>query len=221
MASEDPSPEGQNLPPTTDGPLPLLSPPNPSALNPAQLEAGIRLFLSGMGVDPRHPDLIDTPARVMQAWRDEFLAGYGLDPAVVLAERFPSPESGPVVVTGLQFVSVCPHHLLPFQGVAHVAYVPCGEVVGLSRLSKLVDCFARRLVLQETLTRQIPEALMQHLGCAGAACQITASHACMSLRGAKQFHASCTTLSTLGTFQDDAALRQFFLRAIPGAAFEP
>lgn len=182
-------------------------------LNPAQMAQGVRTFLEGMGVDVSDPELQDTPQRVVQAWQEEFLAGYALDPRTILQERFVAPEGGPVILTGLQFVSMCPHHLLPVSGEAHVAYVPRQEVVGLGRISTLVDCFTRRLSLQETATRQIAEALMQELGCEGAACVLSARQGCLSLRGARQTHATCTTAAYLGTFDQDQSLRTLFVRA--------
>jgi len=182
-------------------------------LDEAQMAEGIRQFLTGMGLSLDHPDLKDTPARVVQAWQAEFLAGYGMDPTRLLAVYFPSPGGGPVILTGLSFVSMCPHHLLPVSGVAHVAYLPGDEVVGLGRISSLVDCFTRRLVLQETSTRQIAETLMAELGCAGAACVLSARQGCLSLRGARQTHANCTTAVYLGAFEQDESLRTLFVRA--------
>lgn len=181
----------------------------------ARMKNAVREFLCAAGLDPTDPQLVDTPGRVLQAWRDEFLSGYGLNPKTVLAERFPDPSNGPVVVSGLHFVSVCPHHLLPYQGVAHIAYLPKGEVVGLSRLSKLLDCLGRRLILQEGLTQAVTESLMDALGTRGAACLIEAQHGCVSLRGARQEHAQAVTVSYRGDFEQDESLRLFFLRAIP------
>lgn len=182
-----------------------------------RMKSAIHEFLCAAGLDPSDPQLLDTPARVLQAWRDEFLCGYGMSPSDILAERFPDTSTGPVMVTGLQFVSVCPHHLLPYQGVAHIAYLPKGEVVGLSRLSKLLDCLGRRLILQEGLTQAVTQQLMEHLKTAGAACWIQAKHGCVGLRGARQGHAQAVTVSYQGAFEHDESLRLFFLRALPSS----
>ncbi len=179
------------------------------------MQEGIRRFLEGIGADPDDPNLATTPERVVQAWRDEFLIGYRMDPAAILSDRYPAAHQGPVIITQLRFISVCPHHLLPFSGQAHLAYLPTGGVVGLGRLSSLVDCFARRLVLQETLTHQIPQALIDHLGSTGAACVLVSNQTCMALRGARQEHNRCMTAVYLGDFQTDPNLQALFLKAIP------
>ena len=173
-------------------------------------------MLEGLGLDPQHPELLETPARVTQAWRDEFLSGYEQSPETPLKERFPDGGGGPVIVTHLHFISVCPHHLLPYAGVAHLAYLPTAGVVGLSRLSALVDCLARRLVLQETLTAQVAQALLIHADSAGSACVLQASQGCVSLRGARQLHAQATTAAWAGAFATDETLRLLFLSALPG-----
>ena len=108
----------------------------------------------------RAPDLAGTPARVAEAWLAGFVDGYGQDPGDVLAEAMPTTGHDLVAVTGIDFHSMCPHHLLPSRGVAHVAYVPGGRVVGFGALARLVDCFAHRLLLQEELARQVAESLM-------------------------------------------------------------
>lgn len=184
----------------------------------AKVQAGVRLMLEGLGLDPSHPELQETPARVAQAWRDEFLSGYNQSPEAPLKERFPNEGGGPVMVTQLRFVSVCPHHLLPYSGMAHLAYIPTAGVVGLSRLSALVDTLARRLVLQETLTTQLAQALLHYADSAGSACVLQASQGCVSLRGARQLHALATTASWTGAFATDETLRLLFLRALPAGA---
>ncbi len=176
---------------------------------------GIRLFLAGIGLDAGDPNLANTPRRVVRAWIDEFLSGYRMDPAEILDGRFPAPGSGPVIVTNLMFVSVCPHHLLPYSGTAHLAYLPGGDVVGLSQLSRLVDCFARRLVLQETLTQQIADAISQHLSAPGAACVLVSSQACMALRGVRQDQHRCVTSAYVGVFEHDSSLKELLIKSMP------
>jgi GTP cyclohydrolase IA len=164
----------------------------------AALQAAVKQFLTAAGVDLTDANLKDTPARVAEAWISEFLDGYQKSPSDVLAERFPVGMKGTpglVVVTSLHFHSMCPHHLLPYWGKAHIAYVADKAVVGFGKLSELLDVFAHRLVLQETLAAQVAGALMDQLRCQGAACVIEAQQTCFTLRGPKQHqsktHAEC------------------------------
>ena len=152
---------------------------------------------------------------MVRAWVDEFLSGYRMEPGEILKRRFPAPGSGPVIMNNLKFVSVCPHHLLPYAGTAHVAYVPGDGVVGLSQLSRLIDCFSRRLVLQETLTQWIAEALMEHLASPGAACVLVSTQSCMALRGVRQDQHRCVTSAYRGTFEHDPGLRELLARSLP------
>lgn len=165
--------------------------PKPRSKGPdrAGMKRAIRDFLVAAGLDPKDENLRDTPDRVTEAWADEFLDGYGQTAQQVLAERFPvsAPSDREVViVSGLWFRSMCPHHLLPFAGRAHVAYVPGRDVVGFGRLAALIDVFAHRLVLQEELARQVATSLMTELGSQGAACILEAEQSCLRLRGGEQ-----------------------------------
>jgi len=156
------------------------------------MQRAVGEFLKAAGIDLNDPNLLETPRRVADAWADEFLSGYRKTAAGALDERFPlsAPSDGElVVVTNLHFRSMCPHHLLPYSGKAHLAYVPGREVVGFGRLSTLVDTFAHRLVLQEELARQVARALMDELASQGAACLIEASQTCFRLRGEEQHEA--------------------------------
>ncbi len=155
----------------------------------AAMQKAVKDFLVAAGLDPADPNLAQTPERVTEAWADEFLDGYRRTPASVLGERFPvsaASDREVVVVTDLWFRSMCPHHLLPYSGRAHLAYVPGTSVIGFGRLSALVDCFAHRLVLQEELARQVTTALMRELGSQGAACVLEAEQTCLRLRGGEQ-----------------------------------
>ncbi len=156
------------------------------------MERAVADFLRAAGLDLKDANLEETPQRVTAAWADEFLAGYGQTAAGALADRFPVSRKADrelVVVTNLHFRSMCPHHLMPYSGVAHLAYVPTREVVGFGRLSALIDVFAHRLVLQEELARQVAHALMTELKSAGAACLIRAEQTCFRLRGEEQHSA--------------------------------
>lgn len=187
----------------------------------ARMAEGIRLFLEGCGVDLDDANVRDTPARVAKAWAEEFLDGYEKDPHQVLGdfyeERKPAADEM-VTVTSIDFQSMCPHHLLPYRGVAHVAYLPAGKIVGFSRLAKLVDAYAHRLILQETLAREVAEAVCRELGSAGAAVVIEAEQTCMTLRGERRSQARAVTEAFSGLFADRADLRDRFVRRIGGGS---
>ena len=146
-------------------------------------------FLDALGLPPdvrASQDLEGTPRRVAQAWLEDLVDGYRRSPAEILADAIPSASRDLVAVTGIEFHSVCPHHLLPSRGVAHVAYLPGGKVVGFGQIVRLVDALAHRLVLQEDLARAIADALVAHLGARGAACLVDAEQLCMTVRGEKR-----------------------------------
>lgn len=173
-------------------------------------QEGVRALFRIMGEDPAREGLQETPTRVLKAWR-ELTAGYGQDPAQILAKRFAVDTNEMVVVTGIPFVSVCEHHMLPFTGEAHVAYIPAfREVIGLSKIPRLVHCFAKRLQIQEQLTRQIASALRDNLPTMGVGVVIKAQHSCMAMRGV-QADAHMVTSCLLGAFQSDSSVRAEFL----------
>lgn len=172
------------------------------------LEA-VRTLLTMIGEDPDREGLVKTPERVCKALT-EMTAGYALDPAEVLATTFGECYDEMVVLKDYPFVSLCEHHLLPFAGVAKVAYIPVDRVVGLSKLGRLVDCFARRLQIQERLTKQIGEALDETLTPRGAAVVLTATHQCMAYRGVNK-SGSMVTSYLSGVFRDDGVARAEFL----------
>jgi GTP cyclohydrolase I len=183
----------------------------------------MREFLAAAGVDLEHPELVGTPERVARAWCEEFLDGYGADPAELLAESFdrsPGPEipaepaSELVLVKGIPFHGVCPHHLLPFQGLAHIGYVPGARLAPFSGLVRLLDGFAHRLEVQETITRQVVEALMSRLGARGAAAVLESEQTCMTLRGVKRRGSRILTSHFAGELSARPDLRSDFLRSI-------
>lgn len=156
------------------------------------MQRAVKDFLLAAGLDLRDPNLKETAQRVTAAWADEFLTGYDTNAADALSDRFPVSERSAgelVVVTDLHFRSMCPHHLMPYSGVAHLAYVPGTEVVGFGRLAALIDVYAHRLVLQEELARQVAQALQRELKSQGAACLIRAEQTCFRLRGEEQHQA--------------------------------
>jgi GTP cyclohydrolase I len=159
-------------------------------------------------------DLAGTPERVASAWLDELLDGYRRRPEEVLMDPMPSPARELVVLTGIEYHSMCPHHLLPSRGVAHLAYLPGGRLVGFGQLARLLDAFAHRLVLQEDLARLVTAALMEHLGARGAGCVLEAEHLCLSARGERQRRARAISESFEGALAEEGAARRSFLAAI-------
>jgi GTP cyclohydrolase IA len=181
----------------------------------AAMKRAIADFLRAAGLDTSDQNLRETPERVTAAWVDEFLAGYGQTAAEALADRFEvstKSERELVVVTNLHFRSMCPHHLLPYSGIAHLAYVPGEEVVGFGRLSALIDVFAHRLILQEELARQIARALSEELHVEGAACVISAEQTCFRLRGEEQHQAVTWSEAYEGVLKDKALRAELWQR---------
>ena len=193
------------------------------AASPSAAADAVARFLDALGLPPAvrgAADLEDTPRRVAEAWLEDLVDGYGKDPADILAESLPSEGRDLVAVTGIDFHSVCPHHLLPSRGVAHVGYVPGGKVVGFGQIVKLVDALAHRLVLEEDLARQIADALVQHLGARGAACLLEAEQLCMTVRGEKRPRARAHAEAWAGILARDGAARRRF-QALAAAASGP
>lgn len=191
---------------------------DPDSLQPRQLEAThlVEQLLRFLGEDPRREGLVDTPARVVRAL--EFLTGgYEEDlEDVVNGAVFAEQASEMVIVRGIEVYSLCEHHLLPFYGRAHVAYVPDGRVIGLSKLARIVDLYARRLQVQERLTTQIAEAVESVLSPLGVAVVIEASHLCMMMRGVNKQHSDTLTSSMRGIFLSDDRTRAELMQLIRG-----
>lgn len=184
------------------------------------MKKAVHAFLVAAGLDPTgDANLAQTPERVSEAWSSEFLDGYQRTAAEALGELYPAPpgSSGEelVVVTGLRFRSTCPHHLLPVEGRAHIAYVPRKFVVGFGRLSALVQVYAHRLILQEDLAREVALALAQVLKSPGTACLIEARQACLRLRGDEQDDAITHSEAYEGVLRRDKELRRELWARIP------
>lgn len=175
----------------------------------------VRALLGFIGDDPDREGLLDTPKRVVKAMHEHF-SGYQLDAADVLNRTFSEIEGYDqmVLLSGLDIHSHCEHHMVPFVGKAHVAYIPDGKVVGLSKLAKVVEIYSKRLQVQEKLTAQIANAIQTHLKPMGTAVVIQARHFCMCYRGVHQPHAWTTTSKLTGIFLEDPATRSEFLRLI-------
>ena len=176
-------------------------------------EYAVRLLLRLMGEEPSRQGLRRTPLRVKQSL--QFLtSGYQQDPAKILSRTFNVRHDEMVVVKDIDFFSLCEHHLTPFFGKCHIAYVPDQKVLGLSKLPRLVDAFARRLQVQERLTTQIAEALNTHLKPRGVACVMEAQHLCMMMRGVQKQNTRAITSSMLGAFRTSEKTRMEFLTLI-------
>ncbi|HIS32775.1 MAG TPA: GTP cyclohydrolase I FolE [Candidatus Limivivens intestinipullorum] len=178
-----------------------------------KIKKGIRLILEGIGEDPKREGLLETPDRIARMY-EELAGGMHEDPAVHLAKRFHVDNNEMVIEKDITFYSLCEHHMLPFFGKAHVAYIPDGEVVGLSKIARTVEVFAKRLQLQERLTAQIADAFMENLHPKGVLVMIEAEHLCMTMRGVKKPGAKTVTLTARGVFQDNDALQNTFFRMI-------
>jgi GTP cyclohydrolase I len=172
----------------------------------------VRTLIAWAGDDPRREGLIETPKRVAEAF-GEWFDGYGADPDVELSRVFEDVQGYDdiVMLRDIEVESHCEHHMAPFLGKAYVAYMPIGRVVGLSKLARVVEIFARRLQTQETLTQQIVDAINDGLQPAGVAVLIDAEHQCMTTRGVKHRHVSTITTRFTGAFQTDRALQDRFL----------
>jgi GTP cyclohydrolase I len=183
-----------------------------------RIERAVREILLAVGEDPDREGLEETPRRVAKAYREMF-AGLHEDAGAHLARQFSQQGEGPVVVRDIAFTSVCEHHLLPFTGRAHVAYIPAhGRVTGLSKLARTVDVYARRPQMQERMTTEIADALVEHLDPLGVAVVVEAEHSCLRLRGARKEGAEMVTSAFRGVLRDDRALREEVLRSMRGDA---
>lgn len=176
-------------------------------------EEHIRALLRYIGENPDREGLENTPARVMRAWT-EMTAGYNMHPGQILATTFAETSDEMVIVRDIEFHSNCEHHMLPFSGTADVGYIPGVRVVGLSKIPRLVECFAKRLQVQERLTNQIAQAMNEYLDPMGVAVVLNARHSCMGCRGVRQSRASMTTSAMLGRMREDRAARAEFLALI-------
>lgn len=193
-------------------PVETTAPHRPSQ---AEAEAAVRTLIAWAGDDPTREGLLETPARVTRAY-GEFFAGYLQDAGVVLSKTFKDVGGYDdiVLVKDIPFSSHCEHHMVPFVGKAHIAYLPHDGVVGLSKLARLVDVFACRLQTQENLTAQIVDAINEHLGPRGTAVMLEAEHMCMSMRGVHAHGASTVTHRFTGVFAEDRVEQDRFFAMI-------
>ena len=180
------------------------------------MEKAIEDFLDAAGFD-RHSEehLKSSGQRVAEAWIDDLLEGQGEDPAAALGDAFPESSTDAVLVSDIEFFSSCPHHLMPYKGRAHIAYIPNGQAVGFSGIIRMLDVLAHRLTLQEWLTRDVVDCLMECLEPAGAACIIEATPMCVYARGVRR---PCRVASTAfrGVYADDPSLREELVNSCIG-----
>ncbi|WP_419192155.1 GTP cyclohydrolase I FolE [Engelhardtia mirabilis] len=180
-----------------------------------QAEEAVRTLIAWAGDDPTREGLLETPARVARAW-EEFFAGYGMDPEEVLRKTFEETDGYDEMVTvrDIRLESHCEHHLVPIVGRAHVAYLPDRRVVGLSKLARVVEIFAKRMQIQEKLTVQIADSIDRVLAPKGVAVVIEAAHECMTTRGVRKHESMTVTSRMTGEFRSNPATRREFLAMI-------
>lgn len=178
-----------------------------------KIKEAVKLFLEGIGENPQREGLLETPDRVARMC-EEIFGGLGNTPEQHLKKQFTSENSEMVLEKDIQFYSTCEHHLLPFYGKVHIAYIPNGKVVGLSKLARTVETYARRPQIQEQLTVQIADAVEQYLNPLGVMVMIEAEHMCMSMRGIKKPGTFTVTYATRGVFKDDTNKQEMFMRMV-------
>ncbi|MEI3246706.1 MAG: GTP cyclohydrolase I FolE [Lachnospiraceae bacterium] len=179
----------------------------------AKIEQAIRLYLEGIGEDVNREGLLDTPNRIARMC-EEIYGGMDEDAGVHLAKQFSVTSNEMVIEKDITFYSMCEHHLMPFYGKAHIAYIPQGKVVGLSKLARTVEVFARRAQIQEKLTAQIADALEEHLNPAGVMIMLEAEHMCMTMRGIKKPGSKTVTVVTRGVFEGNQLLQNQFMNMV-------
>ena len=186
-----------------------------SKVSDKEAEEAFKTILTWLGEDPNREGLLETPKRVMKAYK-EYFAGYKIDPSKILDKTFGDVDGydDMVIQKNISIQSHCEHHMAPIIGKAHVAYIPKERVVGLSKLARVVEVFSKRLQTQERLTMQIAKTLMESLDAKGVAVTIDSTHQCMTMRGIKKEQASTVTNYYLGQFKEDLSFQNRYLRFI-------
>jgi len=178
-----------------------------------KVREGITLLLEGIGEDPLREGLIDTPDRVARMY-EELCQGMEEDPREQLSKAFHAENNEMILEKDITFYSICEHHLMPFYGKAHIAYIPDGKVVGISKLARTVEVYARRLQIQEKLTAEIADAIMEYVKPKGVMVQLSAEHMCMTMRGVKKPGSQTVTLVSRGVFKDNRELQDTFFHLL-------
>jgi GTP cyclohydrolase I len=196
-----------------------LNQPNPNGaaatVDYHRIENAVRQILLAVGEDPDREGLRETPARVARMYAELF-SGLGRDPRLLLNKTFTQKYDEMVLVKDIGFESMCEHHLLPFLGKAHVAYLPNGKIVGLSKLARVVELLARRPQVQERMTEELADLLMEELGARGVGVVLEATHTCMTIRGVRKADSICTTSAMRGGFKDNQLTRSELMALIYG-----
>lgn len=182
-------------------------------MNHGKIEQAVTLFLEGIGEDVTREGLKDTPRRIADMC-EELFCGYTQEPSEYLGRTFHSETGDMVVEKDIRFYSVCEHHLLPFYGKVHIGYIPDGKVVGLSKLARTVEIYARRAQIQEQLTSQIATAIMEELKPKGVMVMIEAEHMCMTMRGVKKPGTRTLTYAARGIYEENTGLQQMFMNMV-------
>ncbi|MBI5936500.1 MAG: GTP cyclohydrolase I FolE [Betaproteobacteria bacterium] len=198
----------------TPPPAGELGIPRAGQFDPAAFEQAITALLRACGVEPDSVHTGRTAQRVRELWQRRLLGGYEMDPGEALGEGFADPRDDMVVVRGIAVHGVCPHHLVPFRGVAHVAYVPGGRLHGFGRIARMVDAIGHRFTYQEWMTRDIAEALVIHGKARGAACVVEAEQLCLLLGEDRRGDERVVTQAFTGCFKQEAQWRNEFLRTL-------
>ena len=185
-----------------------------------QAEEAIKTLLEYLGEDSNREGLIETPKRVIKSY-SEFFAGYNQDPNELLNKTFTEVNDydGLVILKDIRIESHCEHHMVPFLGTAHIGYLPNNKVVGISKLARVAEVFSKRLQIQEKLTQQIADCIMENLEPLGVGVILSCQHECMTTRGVKKNGVSMITSSMLGCFRDDEGIRNEFLTLVKGNSF--
>jgi GTP cyclohydrolase I len=177
-----------------------------AGVDQARIEAAVREILFAVGEDPDREGLLETPARVARMYAEMF-SGLHADPREHLQKTFTQKYDEIVIVRDIEFASMCEHHLLPFVGKAHIAYLPNGKIVGLSKLARVVEVLSRRPQVQERMTEELADLLVEELDARGVAVVVEASHSCMTIRGVRKPASLCTTSAMRGAFRDNQVTR--------------
>lgn len=196
------------------GPCTGIGIPRTGGFDPIAFEAAIADLLRACGISPDSGHTARTPQRVRELWERRLLGGYAMDPAQALGEGFADTRGDMVILRGIAVHGVCPHHLVPFRGVAHVAYVPGGRLHGFGRIARMVDSIGHRFTYQEWMTRDIADALLTHGQARGAACVIEAEQLCLLLGEDRRGDERVVTQAFAGCFEHDNQLRSEFMRAL-------
>lgn len=178
-----------------------------------KIKTAIKLLLEGIGEDTEREGLVETPDRIARMY-EEICSGYEQNPAEVLSKVFTAQGSEMVMEKDISFYSMCEHHMMPFFGKAHIAYIPKGKVVGISKLARTVEIYARRLQIQERMTGQIADAIMECLDAEGVMVVLEAEHLCMTMRGVKKPGSRTVTMATRGVFEANEELRGRFFEML-------